>query len=245
MFLGGNWKMNLTPKESELLAKEILDLFEESLKEREDIKVCVFPEFTALERVSKVLNTSDIYLGAQNVAYEDKGAFTGEVSPNSLIELGVEYVIIGHSERRHIFKEDNELLNKRLLKALDKNLKVVYCVGETLEERESGKTFEVIETQLKEGLKNANINKDNLIIAYEPVWAIGTGKAATPEMANEVHKFIKDFLGNDFLVIYGGSVKPNNAKSLIEQKFIDGFLVGGASLKAKDFFEIYNAMREK
>ncbi len=238
MFLGGNWKMNLTPSESEVLAKELLEIFKEPLK----IKVCVFPEFTALERVSKVLKNSFIYLGAQNMAYEDKGAFTGEVSPNSLIELGVEYVIIGHSERRHIFKEDNKLLNRKLAKALDKNLKVVYCVGETLEEREKEKTFEVIKTQLEEGLKGLSFNSENLIIAYEPVWAIGTGKAATPELAQEVHAFIKEFLGKNFWVIYGGSVKPSNAKSLIIQEDIDGFLVGGASLKAKDFFEIYKAM---
>ncbi|HIP92815.1 MAG TPA: triose-phosphate isomerase [Desulfurobacteriaceae bacterium] len=238
MFLGGNWKMNLTPSESEVLAKELLDFFREPLK----VKVCVFPEFTALERVSKILKSSPIYLGAQNVAYEDKGAFTGEVSPNSLIELGVEYVIIGHSERRHLFKEDNKLLNKKVSKALDKNLKVIYCVGETLEEREKGDTFKVIQTQLEEGLKDVPLSSENLIIAYEPVWAIGTGRAATPEIAQEVHAFIKKVLGNNFLVIYGGSVKPSNAKSLIAQKDIDGFLVGGASLKAKDFFDIYKAM---
>jgi len=146
-------------------------------------------------------------------------------SPNSLIELGVEYVIIGHSERRHLFKEDNKLLNKKISKALDKNLKVIYCVGETLEEREKGNTFKVIQTQLEEGLKDISFSSENLIIAYEPVWAIGTGKAATSEIAQEVHAFIKKVLGKNISVIYGGSVKPSNAKNLITQEDIDGFLV--------------------
>jgi triosephosphate isomerase len=193
------------------------------------------------------LKESGIKLGAQNMYFEESGAFTGEISPAMIKSVGCEFVILGHSERRTIFGETNQTINKKIKAAVKHEIKPIFCIGETLDERESGVTFKVIETQVKEGLSGlSEVELANLIIAYEPVWAIGTGKNATPAQAQEVHKFIRDLISKLYspafaekLVIqYGGSVKPDNSKELMSQPDIDGALVGGACLKADPFIKI-------
>ncbi len=242
--VAGNWKMNKNLNEGiELVSnlKNKLSSFEPNCE------VIVCPPFTNLESVNAIVKGSKIHLGAQNMHFEDSGAFTGEISADMLLSVGVEYVIIGHSERRLIFKEDNEMINLKLKQAFRKGLKPILCVGEQLEDRESSITESVIENQLKEGLKDIEAsNISEMILAYEPVWAIGTGKTATPEQAEEVHKFIRNLISEmynektaeDLTIQYGGSVKPANASSLLSQPNIDGALVGGACLKADSFFEI-------
>jgi len=181
-------------------------------------------------------------IGAQNCHFETSGAFTGEISPKSLVDMGVDFTLVGHSERRSLFKESGDFLNQKVLSALAEGLIVVYCVGETLEERESGTTDAVVELQLDEGLKDLPKDQvDRLIIAYEPVWAIGTGKTATPEQAQNTHAFIRKYLkskGLDCPILYGGSVKPSNTADLMGRPDIDGALVGGASLSSEDFYQI-------
>lgn len=219
------------------------------LIEDKDREVVLCPSFVCLFEISKLLKGTNIRLGAQNMYYEDKGAFTGEVSPLFLKEVGVTYVILGHSERRHIFGEKDELINNKVKAALKHDLSPILCVGETLNEREEGITHNVIENQIQgslAGLQRGNL--ENLVIAYEPVWAIGTGKTATKEDANEVIGYIRRLLlknfgeevGNETRILYGGSVKPSNIKELMEMEQIDGALVGGASLKAEDFAKIAN-----
>ena len=212
-----------------------------------DVEVAVAPPFTALYAVHKELEGSPIRLAAQNLYWEEKGAFTGEVSPLMLKEVGCDYVIIGHSERRQFFGETDEIVNRRIKAALAQGLKVIFCIGETLREREEGKTFSVIESQMEGGLKGLDDKKmRNMAIAYEPVWAIGTGKTATPEQAEEVHRFIRKKLeklysrevSEEIRIQYGGSVTPENIKGLMNQPNIDGALVGGASLKAETFSKI-------
>lgn len=240
----GNWKMNHTLAECETYFKKFLALLSGSLLE--DRVIVIAPPFTALYFVSKLIEGSPVELGAQNVHYEKKGAFTGEISPPMLRELGVRYVIVGHSERRHLFSESDELIAKRVRGAYEEELIPILCVGETLEERESGRTFERVDTQLREGLKYIdNLSRDRLVIAYEPVWAIGTGKNATPEQAEEVHRFIREHLqqvfgneGAEVAILYGGSVTPENVGQLLSQPNIDGVLVGGASLDPEKFFRI-------
>lgn len=237
--IAGNWKMHKTVKEALSLVKELRDRIGEPVDR--DVLVC--PPFTALHAVSKEIKESSILLGAQNMFYELEGAFTGEISPLMLKEVGCSYVILGHSERRRIFKEDDELINRKVLSAVKNGIVPILCVGETLEERERGKVEEVIENQLKKGLDGV---EGEFVIAYEPVWAIGTGKTATPFQAQEVHEFVRSVLseifGKDFAesvrILYGGSVKPENAKSLLSMPDIDGALVGGASLKADSFSKI-------
>jgi len=212
-----------------------------------DVEVAVAPPFTALYAVHKELEGSPIRLAAQNLYWEEKGAFTGEVSPLMLKEVGCDYVIIGHSERRQFFGETDETVNRRIKAALAQGLKVIFCIGETLREREGEKTFSVIESQVEGGLKGLDDKKmRNMAIAYEPVWAIGTGKTATPEQAEEVHRFIREKLeklysrevSEEIRIQYGGSVTPENIKGLMNQPNIDGALVGGASLKAETFSKI-------
>lgn len=209
--------------------------------------VIVCPPYTSLSLASSLLKGSIIKLGAQNMYFEEQGAFTGEISAAMLKSAGCEYVIIGHSERRTIFRETNGMINLKIKKALGSGLKPVFCIGETLEEREKGITNEVLKTQLEEGL--AGLGEDDvnkIIIAYEPVWAIGTGRTATPEQAQEAHKFIRNVIGEKFspavagniIIQYGGSVKPDNAAELLKQEDIDGALVGGACLKADSFLSI-------
>ncbi len=240
--IAGNWKMNKTPKEAKALANEL----KERLVDIKDREILICPPFTSLAIVAEVIENSNIKLGAQNMHYELKGAYTGEISPEFLLEIGCQYVIIGHSERREHFKEDDELLNKKLKTALNTKLFPIFCVGEKLAERESGETFKVIESQIKRGLDGIKEGMERITIAYEPVWAIGTGKNATPEQAEEVHKFIRDLIkekyGRDIAqnmrIIYGGSVTQENIDSLMAKEEIDGVLVGGASLAAESFERI-------
>lgn len=242
--IAGNWKMHNNLDETKLLINGI----KEGLKNL-DVKcdVIVCPTFTNLLVAAKELEGSSIKLGAQNMFYEDKGAFTGEVSADMLLSVCVEYVILGHSERRTIFGETDEIINKKIVKALEKELKPIFCIGETLEEREKNITFDVVKRQVVNGLKNVTAEQmKNVIIAYEPVWAIGTGKTATKEQAQEVHGYIRNLLkelyneqvANEVIIQYGGSVKPENAGELLSQPDIDGALVGGACLKAESFIEI-------
>ncbi|ADY73235.1 triosephosphate isomerase [Desulfurobacterium thermolithotrophum DSM 11699] len=239
--IAGNWKMHKTVSEAIELVRELKNL----VKDVSDRDILICPPFTALYPVSKELEGSNITLGGQNMYFEEQGAFTGEISPLMLKSVGCSYVILGHSERRHIFGESDELINKKVLSSINHGLIPILCVGELLEERENGKTKEVVEEQIREGLKN--VNKDaEFVIAYEPVWAIGTGKTATPELAEEVHLFIREVLSDMFgnekassvKILYGGSVKPENAAGLLKMENIDGALVGGASLKAESFAKI-------
>ena len=242
VIIAGNWKMNKTVGEAVSFVKDLKKL-SDGIDDRE-IVVC--PPFTSLSAVAAELKTSNIGLGAQNMYFEKEGAFTGEVSPLMLKEL-VKYVIIGHSERRHIFNEDDELINKKVKSALENGLKPILCVGETLEEREKGKTKDIVGKQINEGLKDIKKrDMGNVVIAYEPVWAIGTGKNATPQQAEDVHLFIRgllkaifdDKVGENISILYGGSVNKDCIKEIISQEDIDGALVGGASLDVKHFFEV-------
>jgi triosephosphate isomerase len=236
--------MNNDFKESEKLIVELINLLQ---NEKPNCDVIVCPPFTSLSEASKLLKGSPIKLGAQNMHFEENGAFTGEVSASMLKSVGCEYVILGHSERRHIFGESDEVINKKIKKALSAGLKPIFCVGELLEERESGTTNDVVKRQVLKGLDGISAeDMKNVIVAYEPVWAIGTGKTASPAQAQEVHEFIRDLIeidyslevANDLVIQYGGSVKPDNAKELLSQKDIDGALVGGACLKADSFLGI-------
>ncbi len=251
--IAANWKMNKTVTDT----LEYLELFLPSVKDLFEVEIMIAPPFTALSSASIKLDAAkkegeyNVKLGAQNMYYEEKGAYTGEISPLMLNELEVDYVILGHSERRHIFGEKDELINKKMFSAIEHGLRPILCVGETLEERELGKTLNVVEAQIRKGL--AGIEKDMpfLDIAYEPVWAIGTGKNATPEQAEEVHKFIRSLInemskGNDdkTRILYGGSVNENNASDLIKQPNVNGFLVGSASLDPNRFYKIITKVLE-
>ena len=240
--IAGNWKMNKTASEGVELVKELMPLVKDA---KCDVVVCV--PATDIYAVGQAIKGSNVKLGAQNVHFAKSGAFTGEISADMLKELGVEYVIIGHSERRQYFGETDETVNKRTLAALEAGLTPIVCVGESLEERESGKTEALLKKQVEEGFKGVqDITK--LVIAYEPVWAIGTGKTATSEQANETIGYIRsvvaDMFGKDAAgkvrIQYGGSMKPSNAKELMAMEEIDGGLIGGASLKALDFSQVVN-----
>jgi triosephosphate isomerase len=242
-FIAGNWKMNKTVGE----ALDLVRALKTSLSGISGVEVAVAPPFTALHAVSKELTNSPIRLAAQNVFWEEKGAFTGEISPVMLRDVGCDYVIIGHSERRQFFGETDETVHRRIQTALKHGLKPILCVGETLAEREGEKTFAVMESQIRGGLQNlSGGDLRSLVIAYEPVWAIGTGKTATPQQAEDVHRFIREevekMISRQFAegvrIQYGGSVTPENVKGLMEQKNIDGALVGGASLKEETFARI-------
>ncbi len=241
-YMAGNWKMHKTVAESVALAAELV----EKLKGCTE-KVMIAPAFTALSAVAQAIQGSSIILGAQNMGPENQGAHTGEVSPLMLKDIGVQAVILGHSERRHSYFETDELINRKLLLALEHGIEPILCVGETLAEREAGKLEAVVGAQLREGLKG--VFKDELakvVVAYEPVWAIGTGKTATPEDADAVHAYIRRVVASLYdeasakaLVIqYGGSVKPDNVAELMAKPNIDGALVGGAALKIESFVPI-------
>lgn len=243
-YIAGNWKMNKTNAEAVELAKALVAVLKDSKP-----KVMIAPPFTALEAVSKVVKGTNILLGAQNMAQEESGAFTGEVSVLMLKDLGVSTVILGHSERRAIYKEDDALINKKLKLALAKGLEAILCVGETLAEREGGKLEQVLKTQVVEGFKGIEASSlDKIVIAYEPVWAIGTGKTASAEDADSAHAYIRKVLAGLYgeaaskkmMIQYGGSVKAENAASLMAMPNIDGALVGGAALKADSFSGIVN-----
>ncbi len=237
--IAGNWKMNNTPKEAEMLVSELIPLVKDAACE-----VVVCPTFVCLETVKRLIAGTNIKLGAQNIHYEAKGAFTGEISGAMLTEIGVDYVIIGHSERRQYFGETDETVNKRVLAAVANGITPIICVGESLEQRESGVTKEVVSMQTKLALKGLTAAQvGNLVIAYEPIWAIGTGKTATADEANEtigdirnaVKEVYGEFAAESVRIQYGGSMNPKNASELMAKKEIDGGLIGGASLKAKDF----------
>ncbi len=243
--VAGNWKMNTLLHDGLELAKAVE---ETAQNKKSDATMIIAPPYTHLAKVSEVIG--EVKLAAQNCASEESGAYTGEVSPEMLISAGVEYVILGHSERRAYYNEDNALLNKKVKLVLSKDLSPIYCCGEVLEERESGKMFDVIKAQITDGLEGLSTDDmKNVIIAYEPVWAIGTGVTASPEQAQEMHKYIRDILvemfdetvANDMTILYGGSCKPSNAEELFANPDVDGGLIGGASLKADDFIQIVNA----
>lgn len=243
LLIAGNWKMYKDHNEAYTLALAL----KEKLFDITDIKVVLCPPFTSLQAVSLAIQGSSLLLGAQDVHWEREGAFTGEVSPPMLLSLGCQYVIIGHSERRLLFHESDKIVNLKLKASLKENLTPILCIGETLQEREKGKTEEVVENQLKGAfaeLSPEDIGK--LVLAYEPVWAIGTGKTATPKQANDVHLFIRkkleerygQHMANNITILYGGSVRPENSKDLLKETDIDGALVGGASLDADSFEKI-------
>ena len=243
--IAANWKMHNTVSESVSLIKKL----KLSLKKTKNRDIVICPPFTSLKQVYEEIRGSNIKLGAQNMHYEEKGAFTGEISSLMLKDLGCEYIILGHSERRQHFNENDELINKKIKSALQHNLNPILCIGETSEERKQNKTKAKVKTQLENCLKDIQKNDIlKIIIAYEPIWAIGTGVNATPEQAEDAHDFIRELLSkkynNDIAekirILYGGSVKPDNIKSLMEEKDIDGALVGGASLNAKSFTKIVN-----
>jgi triosephosphate isomerase (TIM) len=243
IIIAGNWKMFKTSTE----AIELVTVLKREVSNVQEVDIVVCPPFTALADVMDVVSETNIGLGAQNLYWEDSGAFTGEVSAPMIKAAGAQYVIIGHSERRQFFGETDATVNKKILAAFKHGLTPIACIGETLAQREAGKTFDVLKTQCAgsfAGLSAADMEK--LIIAYEPVWAIGTGKTATPEQAQEVHKFIRGWmvkaLGGETAIKvriqYGGSVKPENTRELMSQPDIDGALVGGASLKSDSFSAI-------
>jgi triosephosphate isomerase len=243
--VAGNWKMNTALKEGMELAKAVEKLEKEKTS---DALVIIAPPYTHLIKVKELID--NVKLSSQNCASEASGAYTGEISPEMLTSAGVEYVIIGHSERRAIFGEDNELLNKKTKLALSSGLKPIFCCGELLEEREAGKMFDVIKEQIEVGLTDLSLEDiSKVIVAYEPVWAIGTGVVASPAQAQEMHKFIRDLLvdlfnaqvADDMTILYGGSCKPSNAAELFANPDVDGGLIGGAALKAEDFLAIVNA----
>ncbi len=251
--VAANWKMNKTVGET----LEYLELFIPSVKDLTKIEIMIAPPFTALSSASVRLDAAkkegeyNLKLGAQNMYYEEKGAFTGEISPLMLNELEVEYVIVGHSERRHKFGEKDSLINKKVISAVEHGIRPILCVGETLEEREQGRTLSVVERQIRNGLAGVERDMVYIDIAYEPVWAIGTGVNATPEQAQEVHRFIRSLIneiskGNDdrTRILYGGSVNEKNARELIKEKNIDGFLVGTASLDPERFYKIITEVME-
>jgi triosephosphate isomerase (TIM) len=247
-FLAGNWKMNTDSHSSVELAKGVAQRLDEAAAEKATVAVC--PPFVYLAVVAKALSSSNVSVGAQDVYFEKNGAFTGEISCAMLKDVGCSYAIIGHSERRHVIGEKDELINKKIAAAIHGGLLPIFCVGELLEEREANKTEAVVTRQIEKGLSGIDAEKMSAVtIAYEPVWAIGTGKTATKEQAQEVHAFIRQLLGKLYdkqlaqqtRIQYGGSVKPSNAKELMSQPDIDGLLIGGASLKAEDFVAIVEA----
>jgi len=246
--VAGNWKMNKTNSEAVSMLKELASL----VADVKDVEVVIGAPFTALSDAVEATKGSNVKIAAQNMHWEDNGAFTGEISPVMLKDLGVEYVILGHSERREYFGETNEIINKKVKAALVKGLKPILCIGEKLEERESGNMEKVVEDHIRGGL--AGLTKEdmaNVVIAYEPVWAIGTGVTASPEQADDAHKFARGVIADIFdaevagniTIQYGGSMKPGNAKDLISKDNIDGGLVGGASLKAEDFSGIIKSAK--
>ena len=241
-FIAGNWKMFKTKAEAIAFAEEFRELYKDT-----DVQTAICAPFTNLEALKEAFAGTEIKVGAQNVHFADEGAFTGEISVSMLEEIGVDFCIVGHSERRQYFGETDETVNKKLKKLFEGPIRPILCVGESLEEREADKAFDVVGGQIKadlEGIDAADVKK--LVIAYEPIWAIGTGRTATPEQAEEMCAFIRKTLielygeevSDEVIIQYGGSVKPANATEIMNMDEIDGALVGGASLKPKDFMEI-------
>ncbi|HHB76634.1 MAG TPA: triose-phosphate isomerase [Desulfobulbus sp.] len=241
--IAGNWKMHLTIQEAVSLAKEVAA----SSRGLEDREVMIAPAATALAAVAEAVGSSPVTVAGQNVAWKDQGAYTGEISPLMLKDAGAAMAIVGHSERRHIFGEDNAMINQRMIGALTHGIIPVLCIGETLDEREDGLTWEVLREQVREGLEGVSGEQvAEVVLAYEPVWAIGTGKTASKEQAQEAHQFIRGLveeayekkLAEQMRILYGGSVKPNNVDDLMRMPDVDGALVGGAALQADSFDRI-------
>lgn len=244
-FIAANWKMNKILSETQ----EFISKFIPEVKEKSDVDIAIALPFTYLTVAAEKLKNTNVMLAAQDVFYEEKGAYTGEISPLMLVDIGCQYVIVGHSERRQYFNETDDIVNRKIKAAKKAGLGVVLCIGESLDEREAGKTFDVLQREIEKGLNGVDL--DNMVIAYEPIWAIGTGKTATLEQAQETHAYIRDRLnilyGNkadDLCIIYGGSVTPDNIDSLMACKDIDGALVGGASLKVESFIRIVKFRKE-
>ena len=244
--IAGNWKMNKTSADASVLVQEIVA----EVGRSNDVDVVVCPPYTSLETVGKAIDGSSIKLGAQNMHHEASGAYTGEVSASMLRALFTNYVILGHSERRTYFGENDKFINQKVLASLKNQLKPILCVGETLAERESGSTLKVVQTQVEADLEGVSKEQaTSIVVAYEPVWAIGTGKVATTEQAQEVHAFIRsllvklygDAVAQKVRILYGGSMKPANAPELLSQKDIDGGLIGGASLESRSFVDLIKA----
>lgn len=240
--IAGNWKMHLTLTQARQLATEVCQAARQAATE-----VMIAPPFTSLPAVAEILAGTEVVLGAQNCCWAAQGAFTGEISPLMLKELGCAMVILGHSERRHVFHEDNAMINQRLRGVMEAGLVPVFCIGETLEQRQAGQTTAILESQLREGLTAVTLQRpEQLVVAYEPVWAIGTGQTASPQQAQEAHAFSRAILGSIFQksiatemrILYGGSVKADNVDSLMAQADIDGALVGGAALQIDSFARI-------
>ena len=245
-FIAGNWKMNTTRESGVELAKGLV----ETIGSIEEVELAFFPPSVYLSDIAGAVEGSNIQVGAQNMYFEDKGAFTGEISAEMVKDTGANYVLLGHSERRHVFGETDEMINKKVLKALESGLKVILAIGELLEEREAGKTMEVNERQVRLGLAGVTPEQmEDITIAYEPVWAIGTGVTATPDQAQEVHAEVRKLIAEIYTpeiaenirIQYGGSMKPANAAELLGQPDVDGGLIGGAALKIEDFTAIVNA----
>jgi len=248
--VAGNWKMNKSFQEADDLINEILEFVKKFNEEDQSVIIC--PPALYLELSTDLANETELYVGAQNISQFDKGAYTGEISASMLASMGVDYTIIGHSERRKYFNETDEMLAAKVNAALKNNIAPIFCCGEILEERESGEHFDIVKGQLDETIfKLDPVEFGNIIIAYEPVWAIGTGKTATSEQAQEMHKFIRDLIAehynkqiaNNTTILYGGSCNPSNARELYSNPDVDGGLIGGASLVANDFIEIIKAMK--
>jgi triosephosphate isomerase len=247
--IAGNWKMNCSYDEAAELAEGIAN----GIAKSENVEALLIPPSVYLDRISHILEGSDIKTGAQNMHNELSGAYTGELSANMLLGVGCEYVLVGHSERRQYFNESDEFLNNKMHTALNNGVTPILCIGETLGDRESDNTFKVLDGQLRGGLAGIKdvLADKSIVIAYEPIWAIGTGKVATKEQAQEVHKFIRETLADIFddkvaqqiQIQYGGSVKPDNITELIAQPDIDGALVGGASLKVDSFLKLVEACK--
>jgi len=250
LIIGANWKMHRgTPSEAE----EMLEDFIPMVHNIKNVDIIIAPPYTSILKTFDMVKNTNIKLGAQNMYYEEEGAYTGEISPLFLKKIGCEYIILGHSERRDIFKETDEVINKKVKKALEVNLTPIVCIGEHLDEREKGNTKSVIKNQFDltfEGLNKEQLKK--IIIAYEPIWAIGTGMTATPEQAEEIHVFIREVIEDKYdkdtaekvRIQYGGSIKPSNAKELFSKANIDGGLVGGASLQAESLSQIVRAVED-
>ncbi len=246
--IAGNWKMHKTNSEAMKLVKQLKSRLEKSPAGKSRIVIC--PPFTALAPLAQELKSSGIELGAQNIYSENEGAYTGEISASMAKSAGAKWTIIGHSERRQYFKEDEKVVNQKIRVALENKLKVIMCVGETLELRQQNLTKDIVTNQVEWGLKGFDQQQlRNIVIAYEPVWAIGTGKTATPDQAQEIHAFLREIVealfgagvGKKMTILYGGSVKPDNAEGLFSQPDIDGALIGGASLDAGSFMKIIKA----
>jgi triosephosphate isomerase len=245
--VAGNWKMNLNYDEVSSLVDEILKLYSRD----DNVEVILSPPFVYLDKVIRSFANHDhVFIASQNCSEYNNGAYTGEVSASMLNSMGVNYVIIGHSERRSIFNESNENLNLKITQALQNNLKIIFCCGENIEQRESGEYLQVIRKQLEETILSLDQNSlSKIVIAYEPIWAIGTGKTASSVQAQEIHSFIRSLISNKFgteisnntSILYGGSCKPTNSKELFSQSDIDGGLIGGASLQSSDFVTIINS----